>query len=345
VDAGPQGMRFGLYLDLRSTGEEPWPQLYERALALCERADETEASSVWLSEHHGFGDGHLSQPLTFAAAIAARTRRLRVGTAVLLATLRHPRHLAEEAVVVDILSNGRLDLGLGAGSREAEFRMFGISAPSAPLRALFDARDALLATFAGGTVTPPPVQPSIPIWLGCDGPRGAHRAGKAGARLLSARGSLWDSYRIGLLEGGHDPGTTARMSGPVNVFLSDEPDRDREVVARAYERLWNTYAVEREQADGAPPANSADAQAALAVGLNGGTRGLVVATPDEAARLLVEHFRGVPIDTLFTWGMLLGMPQELMDRHVELWSGVLPRLVREHMAAQGTVPGGNGAWR
>lgn len=331
--AGRDGMRFGLYLDLRNTSQEPWPEVYERALALCERVDETAASSVWLAEHHGFRDGYLPQPLTFAAAVAARTHRLRIGTAVLLATVRHPQHLAEEAAIVDILSNGRLDLGLGAGSRDAEFRMFDLSAPTAPLRALFDAREALLATFARGTVTPPPVQPSIPIWLGCDGPKGARRAGQVGAGLLSARRSLWDSYRTGLLEGGHDPDVTARMSGPVNVFLCDAPDRDRDTIAQAYERLWDTYAAEREGTSGAEATARSDAQAALAAGLDGGTRGLVITTAAEAARLLADHYRGIPIDTVFTWGMLLGVPQDLMDRHVHLWSQELPELVAQQLAS------------
>ena len=112
-------MDVGIYLDGRNPPQwaRPWPEHYARTLELVERAEALGAASVWLSEHHFFEDGYLPQPLTFAAAIAARTSTIRIGTAVLLAALRAPAQLAEEAAVVDILSNGRLDLGVGLGYR------------------------------------------------------------------------------------------------------------------------------------------------------------------------------------------------------------------------------------
>jgi len=120
-------MDVGIYLDGRNPPQwaRPWPEHYARTLELVERAEALGAASVWLSEHHFFEDGYLPQPLTFAAAIAARTSTIRIGTAVLLAALREPAQLAEEAAIVDILSNGRLDLGIGLGYRVPEYEGFG----------------------------------------------------------------------------------------------------------------------------------------------------------------------------------------------------------------------------
>ena len=121
-------MNVGIYFDLRNA--PPWPQdparLYGFTLELCEEAEHLGTHSVWLSEHHLFDDGYLPQPLTFAAAVAARTRRTRIGTAVLLAPLHHPVEIAEQVAVVDLVSDGRLELGLGAGYRAPEFELMGV---------------------------------------------------------------------------------------------------------------------------------------------------------------------------------------------------------------------------
>ena len=119
-------MKIGVWFDLRNP--PGWRQdparLYGFTLELCEEAERLGADSLWFSEHHGFEDGYLPQPLTFAAAAAARTSRVRLGTGILVAPLRKTAQLAEEAAVVDIISGGRLDLGLGAGYRMPEFELF-----------------------------------------------------------------------------------------------------------------------------------------------------------------------------------------------------------------------------
>jgi alkanesulfonate monooxygenase SsuD/methylene tetrahydromethanopterin reductase-like flavin-dependent oxidoreductase (luciferase family) len=109
-------MKVAIYFDLRNPGgwERPWPALYRDALDLIVEAEQLGIDSVWFSEHHFFPDGYLPQPLTMAAAVAARTTRVGIGTAILVAPLHHPLELAEQAAVVDILSDGRLTIGLNA---------------------------------------------------------------------------------------------------------------------------------------------------------------------------------------------------------------------------------------
>src|SRR6478752_6498184 len=149
-------MRVGIYLDLRNppAWRRPWARHYGRWLEIVEEADRLGTDSVWLSEHHFFEDGYLPQPLTFAAAVAARTTRARIGTAVLLPALRNAVQLAEEAAIVDLLSDGRLDLGVGAGYRVPEFDAFGAAA-SRRYRLVEERVNEVRALWAEGRTTPP----------------------------------------------------------------------------------------------------------------------------------------------------------------------------------------------
>src|SRR5437763_4373553 len=100
-------MRLGLYYDLRNPGgARSWARVYAAALDRIGWADRAGIGAIWVTEHHGFADGYLPAPLTFCAAIAARTSRARIGTAVVVVVgpLIPPPALAEQAAVVAILS-------------------------------------------------------------------------------------------------------------------------------------------------------------------------------------------------------------------------------------------------
>ena len=159
-------MQLGIFLDMRNPEpwRRPWADHYAATLDAVAWVETLGAGSVWLSEHHGFDDGYLPQPLTLAAAVAARTTRVRIGTAILLAALRHPRHVAEEAAIVDLVSGGRLELGIGAGYVASEYEGFGV-----PLAERFVRTDAAVAEigrlYASGEITPPPVHGTVPLRL------------------------------------------------------------------------------------------------------------------------------------------------------------------------------------
>ncbi len=309
-------MNVGIYLDLRRSivPGTTSSRLYGFTLELCEEAERLGCHSVWLTEHHCFDDGYLPQPLTMAAAIAARTRRMRIGTAVVIAPLHHPAHLAEQAAIVDILSDGRLDLGIGAGYRVPEYDLFG-----ADPKRRYEATDACateLRRLWDGVVTPAPVQRRPPIWMGYQGPIGARRAGRLGERLLSADARLWPPYRQALEDAGHDL-ATARMAGSVNGWVSDDPEADWPTVARHVAAQFDSYRRYMVEGSGHPPPRPVDPEK-----LRGRAESrrpldsIVYGTPEEVAHRVRTSTAGAPVETLFFWASIAGMADDLAVRHV-----------------------------
>ena len=205
--------------------------LYGEVLELCEEADHLGAHSVWLSEHHLFDDGYLSQPFTLAAAIAARTKSIRIGTAVVLAPLRTAAELAEQSALVDVLSDGRFELGLGAGYRVPEFELFGADLEQRYATTDQRVRD-VRRLWQDPRMLPPPVQSHPRIWLGYQGPKGPAAPACSVRACLTVNPDSVAPYLEGLREGGHDPSKRA-WPGGINAWISDDPEADWPMVAAA----------------------------------------------------------------------------------------------------------------
>ncbi len=121
-------MKFGLWYDLRNPSQSGrrTADVYRDTLAQIELAETLGYDDIWLSEHHFVDDGYLPSLLPMAAAVAARTRRVSIGTNVLLMPFHHPIRLAEDCAVVDNLSDGRFIFGPAVGYRLEEFATFGV---------------------------------------------------------------------------------------------------------------------------------------------------------------------------------------------------------------------------
>src|SRR5260370_33356384 len=121
-------VKVGYQLDFRNPpgSKLSFRELYDASLAQVTAAEALGFDSIWLTEHHFTDDGYLPALMPAAAAIAARTTRVTIGTYVLLAPFYPPLTPAEDAAFVDVLSHGRLRLGIGLGYRAEEFEGFGV---------------------------------------------------------------------------------------------------------------------------------------------------------------------------------------------------------------------------
>lgn len=194
-------MRFGLMGGaIRSAGRAPSDsQAYHKFIDYVIEAEALGFHGVNLVEHHFTGFGQVSASLNLLTYLAARTSRIRLGTAVVVVPWHNPVLLAEQAATVDLLSNGRLDFGVGRGYRYTEFRGFGLTPDELTPRfdeAMTIIRKAWTATerfshhgrywdFNDVIVEPSPVQqPHPPIWLGAANPDSIRKAARDGYRLF-----------------------------------------------------------------------------------------------------------------------------------------------------------------
>jgi alkanesulfonate monooxygenase SsuD/methylene tetrahydromethanopterin reductase-like flavin-dependent oxidoreductase (luciferase family) len=316
------GIRVGLYLDMRNPPpwHRPWAEHWARALDHVAEAERRGIDTIWLSEHHLFEDGYLPQPLVLAAAVAARTRRIRIGTAILLVALRTPLHMVEEANVVDLVSGGRLDLGVGAGYAPGEFEAFGVDL-GRRFSIVESTLEQMIAIWAHGTATPPPVQAPIPLWGGFYGPKGAHLAGRLGMGLLALDRHLLEPYVAGLDAGGHSV-SAARMRGRLRMVLADDPDAAWERIRPHLQWQQETYRTHGAP-PGAPSPPPIDVEAWRRPGPRGQPPRFEVLTPDDAARAISERLDGLPVDEVFLWATIAAMPDDIAMRHTELVAGEL----------------------
>src|SRR6202050_3121350 len=124
---GGLSVKFGLFYQLPCAPDQSEPARYNETVEQVILADEIGFDTAWLAELHFFRPfSIMPAPLIVATAIAQRTKRIRLGTGVSLLPFHHPLKLAAEAAVVDILSDGRLDLGVGRGTIAVHFQGFDV---------------------------------------------------------------------------------------------------------------------------------------------------------------------------------------------------------------------------
>jgi alkanesulfonate monooxygenase SsuD/methylene tetrahydromethanopterin reductase-like flavin-dependent oxidoreductase (luciferase family) len=249
-------MKFGVFFLLQSPYAESSAEVYRRALAEMAYADELGYDSVWVAEHHFSNYGYCPNPLPLAVKIAQVTRRVRIGTAVLVLPFWHPLRLAEDIAQVDLLTEGRLDIGVARGYQPYEFTRFGLDIEESrersdeTLAVLLQALTTRGFTFEGrhyqipeATTYPRPLQqPHPPIWLAATTLESFHTAVRFGlncfntgsVRPITAPQTAWQHFQAARAA----LGSTGPFEFGLQQHIQIAPT-DREARARIEHSRWH----------------------------------------------------------------------------------------------------------
>lgn len=341
-------MKFGLIFALRNPAQwrTPWVEHYSQSLELIQWVEACGYDSVWLSEHHLTDDGYCPSVLATASAVAARTERIRIGSNILVLPLHHPLRVAEDAAVVDLISGGRLILGVGAGHRHEEFTALGV--PRAQRGRLLQEGIKLMREcwtegahrlpgsgdgIAGDTVpfSPPPAQPGgPPIWIGARTEVATRRAGRIADGLILSRGRdqvRW--FREAASEAGRDPDGLAMATIRI-VHVAESREQARDIIGEhllyhenSYREWFRTGDLRHEQ--GAEPYRSVE-ELPLDRYILGSPAECIAEIRRLEALYRFNHF--------IFWGRLPGLPLPEARRSLQLFAEEVAPALRDPLAPE-----------
>lgn len=339
-------------------------QRYDQALEQVRWAEELGFDSVWFAEHHFTAYGNIPSTYVMAAAAARVTQRVRLGTAVVLLPFYHPMRAVTEATMVDILSHGRLELGLGRGYQPLEMAGFELD-PEETAARFDEGVEILLQAWREGRVDfqgrfyslrdipvrlRPVQQPHPPLWMAAISPESFRKAGLRGANLLinpsitppdKMQANL-EGYRQGLQEAGHDA-----MPREVGALAQVHVDEDGEAALRRMERhtIWFHRTLSRQIAPDSRErvassyrlyARSKEHLASVEFQEIASSLGAAFGTPEQVAeklRLLRDQFQ---VSHFIAWFEVGDMAHEEVLRAMELFARrVMPALREEAVPRRG----------
>ncbi len=351
-------MRFGTFFFFQAPPGLRHADIIHHELRQMAWAEELGFDEVWLTEHHFIDYGLAVDPATLAAAAASRTRRVRVGLAAFIMPFHHPLRLAEQTALIDIISGGRLDVGVGRGNRPAEFR--GYNVPQEESRERFDEAVGILVrawteerfTHEGrffripeARVIPKPVQkPHPPLYQVCVTKDGIENTALRGWPMLNSilygpvdqLAQNRDIYVDTLRKSGRtEPEVRAllgRWGVSRQIYVADTDARALEE-ARPYE-LWyqesfRRFVIPERIEDTHPslqPAFRAMAERLGKITWEGLVREtLAFGSPDTVARH-IETMREMGVGQVLCWMNFGGLPQDKIRTSMELFAReVMPR--------------------
>ena len=345
-------MKFGLIFALRnpSPWQTPWVQHYAESLELIEWCEAEGYDSVWLSEHHLASDGYIPSVMAGLSAVAARTRRMTIGSNILVLPLHHPLRIAEDAAVVDLISGGRLVLGVGAGHRHEEFEALGVDRSRRgrlleegieTMRRCWNegvyAPSGASAANASPTTTalpfsPPPVRASgPPIWIGARTEVATRRAGRIGDGLILSRGReqvRW--FREAAAEAGRDP-TTLTLATIRIVHVAESRERAAEIVGEHLLYHENSYRAWFKTGDLAHEQANELYRSVSDLPLDR----YILGTPDECVAEIRRLEETYGFDHFIFWGRLPGLPLQEARRSLQLFARDVAPQLRTSVPAAG----------
>jgi alkanesulfonate monooxygenase SsuD/methylene tetrahydromethanopterin reductase-like flavin-dependent oxidoreductase (luciferase family) len=351
-------MRFGTFFFFQAAPGHRHADIIHRELEQVEWTEELGFDEVWFTEHHFIDYGLSVDPSSLAAAAASRTRRVRIGLAAAILPFHHPLRLAEQMALVDIISSGRLDVGVGRGNRPAEFA--GYRVPQVESRDRFDETVEILRlawtrerfSFHGRffdvddvRVIPKPVQqPHPPLYQVCVSKDGIENTALRGWPMLNSvlTGPVdqllanRDTYVATLQKAGRTAEEIAALLGRWGVSRQIYvAETDARALAEArdaemwYQESFRRFVVPERIEDAHPslqPGFRAMAEKLAKVTWEDIVREtLAFGSPDTVARH-IEHMRRLGVGQVLCWMNFGGLPQDRIRRSMELFAReVMPR--------------------
>jgi alkanesulfonate monooxygenase SsuD/methylene tetrahydromethanopterin reductase-like flavin-dependent oxidoreductase (luciferase family) len=349
-------LKFGVFF-VAETPDGDYRRAYSEMLDQIEYAEYLGFDTVWLAEHHGSSYGSMPSPQVMAAAIAERTRYLRIGIAVSILPFDNPVRVAEDYAMVDVISNGRLDFGVGRGYQPREFGMLGLERSQSESRALFEeSLDIVLGLWTEDRFTyrgkhfqiedvelhPRPVQvPHPPVYVAAISPETFGLVARKRLNLLITP-TLMDlptlkeftrQARSVMLEAGRDP---ASLNFPLNwqIHLARTEEIAKERSRDAFGWYFDKVMSLVPQGAQVPATYEAYAEMAQAYADSGGfpieklqkMGTLILGTPEDAIRRIEEVYHEIGQHHVSCWFRIGGLEDARVKESMKLFAEeVMPR--------------------
>jgi alkanesulfonate monooxygenase SsuD/methylene tetrahydromethanopterin reductase-like flavin-dependent oxidoreductase (luciferase family) len=248
-------MTFGYLYDFRNPPpwRRPWADLYAQTLEFITWSETIGFQGAWVPEHHAAADGYAPSPLVALGAIAARTKTIKLGSAIALAPLYHPVRFAEECAVLDILSDGRLEMAVAIGYRRREADAYGVDFSSRGRRTdeFLEIVRRLWAgevfsyegkhyTLKHASIVPTPDRGRIPLYLGGFTDKALERAAKYGDGYFGNI-EICELYAQKLRACGKDPASARIRIQGLFVLVAYDPEKAMHELAPYFHYVNNAY--------------------------------------------------------------------------------------------------------
>ena len=320
------------------------PEFYQKMFAQMEEMDQLGYDHIWVTEHHfAMYGGTLPHPPTFMAAVARTTKRIRLGVAINVLPLHNPLDVAESYAMVDVISNGRLDFGVGKGSEAHEYKKFGVEQKESTgrmyegVKVMLQAWSDKAVNFTGEffnyenvPVYPKPVQrPHPPMWVGCARTEDTFRwAGENGFHLMTlpylyreahTLPGFIKSYRDGLIKNGHDP-RTKDILGKFHIYVSSSLEKAIEEAGPYITSYYDVHKAADPSRKEMGLLSQRDTKTQLEQGF------AIAGDPERVADSIRKWSEDVGLTTISGTFYFGGMPQEMALKNIRLFAEkVLPK--------------------
>jgi len=331
-------LRFGLWYDFRNPPQwkRPYDKIYGEVFDQIVWAEQHGFDDVWLSEHHFIEDGYSPSLLPIAAAIAARTKKIRIGTSVVLLPFQNPVRVAEDGATVDVISGGRFDFGVGAGYKAEEFESFGVERnqrggrTNESLEIVRRLWEGETLTFKGkyyevnnAQLTPEPIQkPRPPLWVGGFTPPAIRRAAKYADGYIGT-GPLkgfYERLKTELPKVGKSLDNLKLAGGYAWLIPSTDPEKTWHEAAPHILYQLNMYAAWAAKVGWQQPWQNMpgdmirDIDHLRQLGL------FMVTDVDTCVKKIREYAAEAPLTHYYSWTIPPGLPASWAQPHLELFA-------------------------